>query len=193
MEVRRSNSNVRDGESVASFDSTGKKKSFRRLFSRFAEKTSMQGVAYINMARFWWAKVIWVILLLGAVAVMTLHLWYLFDQYFSWPINTKVDLGFRTLTFPQVTICNTNVMHRTRFEEYDGSEELHLLVHDMNPENFFWEQDYDGTTGDWDQGTTNQIGPGTTVSSFSTQQVLFLPYKMEQRLSLTEFTIYIII
>lgn len=122
--------------SEASFDSTGKKKSLRRLITRFAEKTSMQGPPYINMAKFWWAKLIWAVLLLGAIAAMLLHLWYLFDQWYSWPITTAISLGFDKLAFPQVTVCNTNVLHKDRFKNFKGAKELKMLVDDLKPENF---------------------------------------------------------
>lgn len=131
---------ARDSESVASYDSTGKKKSFRRLITRFAEKTSMQGVPYINSAKFWWAKLIWTLMLLAALAVMSLHLWYLIDQYISWPKQTKISLGFETLKFPEVTICNTNVLHKGRFDKYDGASELKELVEDLRPENLVPDQ-----------------------------------------------------
>lgn len=150
--------NTRDMESAGSYDTAGKRKSFRRLFTRFAEKTSMQGVPYINTAKFWWAKIIWTILLLGALVVMTLHLWYLFNQYLSWPVNTKVALGFQTLAFPQVTICNTNTLHKKRFDSFDGSEELKWLVRDLDPENFVSDQFSENYTFD----TTTPIGEVTT-------------------------------
>jgi hypothetical protein len=130
-------SGAADGtDSVDSFDSMGKKKSFRRLIKRFAEKTSMQGPPYINMAKLWWAKVIWALLLLGAVFAMLLHLWYLFSQWYSWPKTTVISLGFDNLQFPQVTICNTNVLHKNRFDKFPGAKKLKMLVKDLKPENF---------------------------------------------------------
>ncbi|XP_060082850.1 amiloride-sensitive sodium channel subunit beta-like [Ylistrum balloti] len=99
--------------SNASLDSTGKRKSFRRLCVRFAEKTSLQGVGYINNARLIGAKVVWVLLLLGAIGGMIFHLYFLFDQYFTWPVITKLSLGFNNLEMPSITICNTNAVKRS--------------------------------------------------------------------------------
>ncbi|KAH3773654.1 hypothetical protein DPMN_175022 [Dreissena polymorpha] len=123
--------------SEASLDSTGKQKSFLRTFTRFAEKTSMVGIPYINRAKFWWAKLIWSIMLLGAISAMILHLWYLFDQWYAWPKQTSVELGFNTLAFPQVTICNTNKMKRHNLEGLNDSQGwlLKELVKDMDPKN----------------------------------------------------------
>jgi len=118
-----------------SLDTVGKRKNFRRLFTRFAEKTSMVGVPYINNARYWWSKAIWSLLLIGAVTVMVLHLWYLFDQWYGWPKTTKVSLGFSMLPFPQVTICNVNPIHRGRLAEFPHAHQLKKLVHDMDPTN----------------------------------------------------------
>lgn len=125
----------KDAESLQTSDVAGKPKSFCRLFSRFAEKTSMVGVPYINSARYWWAKVIWAFLLTVAVAAMSLHLWYLFSQWYSWPKSTKISLGFSQLAFPQVTICNINTLHNRRFEEYKGAEELKHLIEKVKPKN----------------------------------------------------------
>ncbi|XP_053395305.1 amiloride-sensitive sodium channel subunit beta-like [Mercenaria mercenaria] len=173
MPDKNTSSDNRDRASVASYDSTGKQKSFRRLFARFAEKTSMVGVPYIHMTKLWWAKVIWSVLLLGAIVVMSLHLWFLFDQYYNWPVITKVELGFKTLEFPQVTICNTNIMHKKRFYDSTGAEELRQLVEDLEPENFVSDQfdpnfsyttdsatDTSQTTPAGDQPTPTQSGTG---------------------------------
>lgn len=135
MADNKSRDYTEDSKSVASLDSTGKRKSFRRLITRFAEKTSMTGVPYINNAKYLVAKLIWSIMLLAAIAVMTLHLWYLVDQYTSWPVQTKISLGFESLQFPEITICNTNVMHNGRFERYKGANELKALIKALQPEN----------------------------------------------------------
>ncbi|XP_060578294.1 amiloride-sensitive sodium channel subunit beta-like isoform X2 [Ruditapes philippinarum] len=140
MTDKTSRDTMKETASNESFDSTGKKKSFRRLISRFAEKTSMVGVAYIDNAKFWWAKIIWSIMLLAALAAMTLHLWYLIDQYTQWPVQTKIALGFETLPFPEVTICNTNIMHRGRFDKFSGAKELKILVKELQPENLVPDQ-----------------------------------------------------
>ncbi|KAH3699077.1 hypothetical protein DPMN_074031 [Dreissena polymorpha] len=116
-------------------DSIGKKKSILRILSRFAEKTSMVGVPYINNAKLWWAKLIWCFLLLCALGAMNLHLWYLLNQFFSWPTVTKVELGFSDLRFPQITVCNVNVLHKGKLAKYAGAYTLKQLVYTMKPEN----------------------------------------------------------
>ncbi|XP_045160274.1 amiloride-sensitive sodium channel subunit beta-like isoform X2 [Mercenaria mercenaria] len=140
MADRKSRDIAKDSASNASIDSMGKEKSFRRLLTRFADKTSMVGVCYISNAKFWWAKLIWSFMLLVAIGVMSLHLWYVVDQYTDWPVQTKLSLGYETLRFPEVIICNTNVMHKGRFDRYDGAYELKKLIRDLQPENLVPDQ-----------------------------------------------------
>ncbi|XP_060578218.1 uncharacterized protein LOC132735297 [Ruditapes philippinarum] len=121
--------------SIKSFDSTEKQKSFRRLIIRFAEKTSMTGVPYINNAKFWWARLIWCFMLLVAIAAMSLHLWYLIDQYTDYPVQTKISLGFQTLDFPEVTLCNVNIINKRRLDDYKKAEKLKELLDELHPEN----------------------------------------------------------
>ena len=115
-------------------------KSFRRLLVRFAEKTSMQGVPYINNAKLIGARIIWIILLLAAMAAMGLHLWYLTTQYISFPYTAKVSFGFGNLRLPEITICNTNPVHKGRLDKFDGADELKRLIDDISPENIAPEQ-----------------------------------------------------
>ena len=177
MAKENSNQTNKDMEGAESLDSKGKQKSFVRLFARFGEKTSMQGVPYIYLAKFWWAKAIWSFLLLCAVAAMGLHLWFLFDQWYSWPKTTKVELGFETLDFPQVTICNTNIMHKTRFEKFEGADKLKKIVDILRPENLVsdqFDENYTYATETTPEATTagattpsGQNEEGTDVSCYS--------------------------
>ncbi|KAJ8306569.1 hypothetical protein KUTeg_017114, partial [Tegillarca granosa] len=96
--------NVERTQSEESIDSTGKKKSFKRLCVRFAEKTSMQGVPYIHAARLAISKVVWTILFIIAIGIMVAHLVYLSAQFFSWPKITKLTLEFSKLELPEMTI-----------------------------------------------------------------------------------------
>lgn len=108
LEDRRSTENEEDNASFA--NSMEKRKSFRKLLSRFADKTAMQGVGYINSAKSWYSKAIWVSLLLVAMGWMFFHLFYLITQFTDLPVQTKISLGFNNLQFPAVTLCNMNVV-----------------------------------------------------------------------------------
>ncbi|KAL5005745.1 hypothetical protein ScPMuIL_016903 [Solemya velum] len=89
-------------------------KSFKRVCRRFAEKTSLLGVSYINSSKKRIATFIWTFLFLCAMVAMLAHLYYLTQQFFSWPKQTEVTLEFRNLKFPAVTICNVNTIRRSK-------------------------------------------------------------------------------
>ena len=127
---------TRDGsESEASYDSAGKQKSFHRVWVRFAEKTSMQGIPYIHNAKLLWAKIVWVIMTLIAISAMVAHLYYLIAQFYGWPMITKISLGFDSLRLPDVTICNTNIMKQSELQIMQDADDLKQLIAYMNPSN----------------------------------------------------------
>lgn len=116
--MTRSEDRTRDSDdSVASLDSEGKQKSFTRVMQRFAEKTSMQGVPYIHTAKLRGAKIIWAILLFLAMGMMVLHLYYLGNQFFLWPKQTSIELGFNNLQLPAITVCNVNIIRNSKLEK----------------------------------------------------------------------------
>ena len=170
----KSREDLDDTESIASYDSTGKKKSFRRLCERFAEKTSMQGIPYIHNAKLLWAKIIWTFLLLGAVGGMIFHLKFLFDEYLTFDKSTKIELGFDNLKFPDITVCNTNIIKRAKLHalKQDGDnsenvEKLIELVEDLRPENLapgMYEDNMQ--TG---SGTNQPNGGGTNTGNTNNQ------------------------
>ena len=174
MDNHKNKSNY-DTNSVASLDSTGKRKSFRRLCERFAEKTSMQGIPYIHMAKLAWAKLIWVLLLLGAIAGMIYHLKFLIENYVLFEKSTKIELGRDNLRFPAVTICNTNIIKRSSLDEFDGAETLKELVHDLKPENLAEDEPEHESPGEHQPGenmdtipldeTTDTNQPGETTDT----------------------------
>ena len=134
METRDHRSHDNWG-STESLDSTGKRKSFHRLCERFAEKTSMQGIPYINSAKLPVARILWTLLLLGAVGGMIYHLYYLFDNFLLFPKITKIELGFNNLRFPDVTVCNVNIIKQRNLQYLDESNELVTLIEALKPEN----------------------------------------------------------
>lgn len=79
-----------------------------RILGRFADKTSMHGVGYIQKAKLWQAKLIWTFLLILALSILTVHLYTLVYSFTQWPKITTVALGYNNLDFPAVTICSVN-------------------------------------------------------------------------------------
>lgn len=93
----------------------------------------MQGLPYINAAKLWYAKVLWVLLLLGGIAGMTLHLYFLIDQYLQFDVQVSVTLGFNNLHFPAVTICNVNAVKKS--ETNTLSQQLQSFIETTDPSN----------------------------------------------------------
>lgn len=79
-----------------------------RILGRFADKTSMHGVGYIQKSKLWQAKFIWTFLLILALSILTFHLYSLVYSFTQWPKITTVALGYNNLEFPAVTICGVN-------------------------------------------------------------------------------------
>ncbi|KAL3869177.1 hypothetical protein ACJMK2_041888 [Sinanodonta woodiana] len=169
-----------------SIDYTGKKKTFTQIIVRFADKTSMQGVPYIQSAKFWWARLIWVILTLGAIAAMVFHLYTIFSQYYQWPKQTTISLGFDNLQFPAVTICNVNVLRKSQLALLQGPEagKLKDLIYKMSPDrlkdpkgdnssnpvgnsngNTSTSGNPNGYTGSSGSSTSNTVTPGNTTGT----------------------------
>ncbi|XP_063437774.1 FMRFamide-activated amiloride-sensitive sodium channel-like [Mytilus trossulus] len=125
---------LRENEETESLDSEGKQKSFNRLCVRFAEKTSMQGLPWINAAKLWYAKVFWVFLLLCGIAGMTLHLYSLIEQFLQFDVQVSISLGFNHLVLPAVTVCNVNAVKKSELNIM--SEALQSLVTQTDPARF---------------------------------------------------------
>lgn len=118
--------------SVAS-DAASRHRNFKRVVTRFSQKTSMQGVSYIHDSKRLIARGIWICLLLGAIAFLLFHLYYLFDQFFRWPKQTKITLGFSNLKFPALTICNVNIVRKSKL--HMASERMRTFTDSLSPEN----------------------------------------------------------
>ena len=99
-------------------------KSLRGIVHRFADKTSLQGVRYIEDAEHWWSRAIWTALFLSALAVSAWQLYQVFEEFRSYPVSTKIELGYDTLDFPSVTICNINPLRMSRLHTFPEMEEF---------------------------------------------------------------------
>ena len=126
-------------------NSTEQRKSLRKLLGRFADKTAMQGVGYINSARLWYSKALWIFLLVVAMGWMIFHLFYLITQFLDLPVQTKISLGFNNLQFPAVTLCNMNVVKLSELQK--TSVMFQNLVAMTEPSRFKPEDNIPGGVG----------------------------------------------
>ncbi|KAK6989097.1 degenerin unc-8, partial [Biomphalaria glabrata] len=103
-----------------------KKPKFRKIFSRYADIASLNGVAIIKDSKSPIVKAIWAFLLLAAIGAMIYHLYSLFTKFFQYEKHAEIDMSFSNLPFPAVTICNANIM---RLSKQDlASAEIQDLV-----------------------------------------------------------------
>ncbi|XP_046544724.1 degenerin deg-1-like [Haliotis rubra] len=113
-------------------NSDGNPKTFKRVLTRFADRTSMQGIPYINTSKTWYAKLVWTLLLLGAMVAMGIHLYTLCSTYFLFERQTQIKLGFQNLKFPSITFCNVNPVKSSMASR--GSKELKNYLRTIRPE-----------------------------------------------------------
>ncbi|XP_063443809.1 degenerin unc-8-like [Mytilus trossulus] len=145
--------------SRTSIGSAGNTKSFRHLFSRFSEKTSMQGIFYIYSAKKSAQKIFWVCLLIACTIGMSSHLYYLMSQFLEYPVNTKIELGFSNLIFPAVTICNVNPIRSSKL--YMATEELQKVAAQLQVSDFWG---YESSTQKYTTHSSTTSGQSSTTS-----------------------------
>ena len=72
-----------DDRSDSEEDAGGNPKTFKRVCTRFAERTSMQGIPYVHVSTAVYAKVAWSIIFTVGLLAMVAHLYLLFSDYYS--------------------------------------------------------------------------------------------------------------
>ncbi|GFN77782.1 amiloride-sensitive sodium channel subunit alpha [Plakobranchus ocellatus] len=122
--------------------------SIGRIFSKFADKCSMNGVPYIKQSQNYVVKTVWSVLLILAVGAMSYHLYRLFSIFVEFKKQTQVQLSFSSLQFPAVTICNVN--HMRMSQRHLASYELNEFIDNIHPDVLteklmFWEPSFDDT------------------------------------------------
>ena len=105
---------------------------------------------------------------LVAIAAMVAHLYYLIAQFYDWPMVTKISLGFDSLRFPDVTICNTNIMKHSELQNMEGAGDLKELIAYMNPSNLA--PDIAGSNG------VSKNGAGENHGDFQVKKCYYLSY-----------------
>ena len=85
-----------------------KKKTNMDVARKFAENTSLGGMAYMNISNRWWSTAFWVFVFVVGMGFCTAHLYLIFQNFYSYPYSTIDELQFDFLPFPSVTVCNRN-------------------------------------------------------------------------------------
>ncbi|XP_059164362.1 acid-sensing ion channel 1C-like [Physella acuta] len=118
------------------------------IVEKFADITSLNGMPYIVRSRTCFVKIVWTILFLAAVGAMIYHLYSLLTKFFDYNKTSKVSLNFSTLPFPAVTICNVNVLRKSKLEN-SSIDNIQDLVAKMNPEAIKQKVDDCTVEGEW--------------------------------------------
>lgn len=123
---------VPDDDEFSDYKKHSYGRGFLAILSDYADKASLNGVVFIKTASNPIVRVIWAFLLLAAVGAMTYHLYTLFSKYFDYKKHTQINIGFSTLNFPAVTVCNVNIMRQSQSNK--SSEEIQLLLDEVDLE-----------------------------------------------------------
>ncbi|XP_046366456.2 degenerin deg-1-like isoform X1 [Haliotis rufescens] len=145
------------------------KKTAKSVSAEFADMTSMMGVNYIHHSRRLWAKGFWLFIVLGGCGAMIFHLYYLCSVFFAFPKQTKIVLGFDSLRFPAVTVCNINPIRGSKLAE--SGPLMQTLMQNTNTTNlirFFNETDLGNGNPAATQPGSTQAQSGSTPGTGST-------------------------
>ena len=88
-------------------------KGMKTILSKFADKTSVQGILYIKESRRWASRSFWIFLFMVGTGAVVWQLIDIVQKYMSHPVSTTIDIGYSTLNFPTVTICNMNPLRKS--------------------------------------------------------------------------------
>uniref|UniRef100_A0A2C9KN36 Uncharacterized protein n=1 Tax=Biomphalaria glabrata TaxID=6526 RepID=A0A2C9KN36_BIOGL len=86
------------------------------IFTFYTERASMNGIVFVVDSLHINKRIFWLILLLSATGAMTFHLYSLVSKYLDYAKHSDINIGFSSLEFPAVTICNVNIMRVSKVE-----------------------------------------------------------------------------
>ncbi|XP_062430804.1 acid-sensing ion channel 5 [Rhea pennata] len=81
----------------------------KKYHQEFASSTSFHGVHNIVQTQSKTRKVLWLLVVMGSLAIVIWQICNRFIYYFSWPTTTSVNVQYvENVEFPAVTFCNLN-------------------------------------------------------------------------------------
>ena len=87
----------------------------KKAFDDFANSTSLHGIQYIASSGYVVIKLCWLAISITFFVLFVLQARTIIDDFRSYPYATKIELISRpSLTFPAVTVCNSNRMRRSQ-------------------------------------------------------------------------------
>ena len=91
-------------------------KTVARVLNNFADTTTVAGVSFIKNSKTWYYRTIWSIFFLAALAMLLWQMVSIFQRYYKFEVDTKVELKTAVLDFPSVTLCNLNVFRSSQID-----------------------------------------------------------------------------
>ena len=131
------------------------------IIGTFVDQTSFQGLNYIKSNKSWLAKALWVIVFIACTVLFSINFYYIVTLYFSYPTQTRVEMGYEALPFPSVTICNLNSIRKSKAHLVP---ELREYIRGLQP-NPGGSTGNGGGSGTAGGSTGNGAGSGTTGGS----------------------------
>ncbi|KAH9493154.1 Deproteinrin unc-8 [Bulinus truncatus] len=102
----------------------------KHVLHSFAEKTSLNGIPFIKSSTSFFVKLLWSLLLAAAIGFLFFHLYNLFSNYFDYNKFSQINLSYKSLQFPAVTVCNVNIMRLSQVNK--SSEQLRNFLSSLN-------------------------------------------------------------
>ncbi|XP_033760708.1 acid-sensing ion channel 5-like [Pecten maximus] len=91
--------------------------SLKDVLKDLGENTSVHGIPKILTSKNRLLKVFWLVVFLGTSAYLCLQMYALFEDYYSYPIETTVSLKFNAIQYPAVSFCNMNPLKKSMLPE----------------------------------------------------------------------------
>ena len=90
----------------------------------------------INYDCRWYAKLFWIVVLLGATTMWIVHSVVLIQSYIAFNTTSQVVISSGTLNFPTVSLCNINPVREGQIDNF-GNDNLRDLLELLTPKNSF--------------------------------------------------------
>ena len=90
------------------------KTSLREKLIEHGENSNIHGISHILSRKTVFRKFLWIISFFGLSAFAVYQLYNIISLYTSYPTQTNMELNFKPLAFPAITICNMNPIRRSQ-------------------------------------------------------------------------------
>ena len=90
----------------------------QRLISNFADETTLHGISNIIKSKSCTGKCAWTVVFILSLAAFSYYGYNNLTAFLSYRTNLDVEIEHESVTFPQVTLCNTGNINLSNVEEF---------------------------------------------------------------------------